>query len=75
MICRWVGLLVAWLLLLTGPGGNRIWIVENNVTAIGVSSAGGVGTQTAVYTMGGIFYVREPAADVAKRLEDALKAK
>lgn len=59
----------AWLalLLLTKPDGGRIWIVDSQIVA--VLELHGVGaSDTAVVTLGGAYFVREPAAAIAAKL-------
>jgi hypothetical protein len=58
------------LVLLTAPDGSPLWIVEDNVTAIGEVPQGSAAPQAhaAIFTMGGIFYVRETPAEAAKAI-------
>jgi hypothetical protein len=55
-------------LLFTGADGGRIWIIDSQVVAIFDGHRAGGAAQTAIATLQGTYFVRDPPETVAEQL-------
>lgn len=69
-MAHWLISIAFALLMLTRPDGHVVYIAPSSVVA--VLCLCGVGrAPTVVVTLSGNYYVKEPAAEVAKRVDEA----